>query len=273
MAIIPMTVIASVDSWLLPQSEYPLAPVRMNLNPNRDDDSELGPWVFSTGLHIVTAKSRGGKSTFCASLVEGVTRDQICEAHFYYMFEEGAAGLPKPGKLREVSIGSEITEVTVPLFLEPTEFAEDLELLAAKRRILGPGSDTTPIVIVLDSISLPMRNYQLDQRAKEPAIEKSMQPSDISFCVWLSKFCRDRRIICLGVINYDLVPFANKLDAMSVGILDIGAYNRAIRHDRGTGRREEPLILPPDWVALGSEKMGYVAGSDKIGDSFHGLDY
>jgi len=231
----------------------------------------VGPeWKFATGLHLVTAPTKVGKTTFCAGLVAGLAQFYPSTVAFYYMFEANATAI-KAVKSTGSASGSEKSS---KIFRKARDFQTDLALFFR-------GVNANPLqkqedggLVVFDSLSLPMRSFQLVERADEPAIVQSMQPSDIEFCVWLGKWLSDRKLVGLGIVNSDLVPFIDKLDAQATGIVTVTAYNRASRHDRGSARKKLNMTLPKSWTKL-AEDAGFIPPYDvgsKLASSFSGVE-
>jgi len=103
----------------------------------------------------------------------------------------------------------------------------------------------TPALLVIDSLSIPMRTYgaSVDTRMKgtpggdnkttkwveeksrrgEPTMPGGLQPSDISFCEQMEAIALASNTVIIGIVNFDLVPFVDKLEAVVEGFVSIEA--------------------------------------------------
>lgn len=104
-----------------------------------------------------------------------------------------------------------------------------------------------PQVLVLDSVTLPMRAYCSDviyangspTRSGEPTMPQGLQPSDIAFCVRMQQVAVRSHLAIIGIVNSDLVPFADKLEAVCEGAVEVdgpGVMRIRSRRDRSFQR-------------------------------------
>jgi len=107
-------------------------------------------------------------------------------------------------------------------------------------------SPASPAVLVIDSVSLPLRQFAANKvwnnqskswtksRSGEATMSGGMQPSDISFCVDFEALAIRHNIVIFGIVNDDLVPFADQLEGMTEGIVSIVAPGVVATRNRNT---------------------------------------
>jgi len=136
----------------------------------------------------------------------------------------------------------------------------DLAKIAAEKFIdkLDP-KGAEPSFLVIDSLSIPMRSYGANvekrlqgeegekgsknakwvaekSRRGEPTMPGGLQPSDISFCEQMEALAVANNIIIVGVVNFDLVPFVDKLEAVVEGFMSIESAGVMAYRQRATRR-------------------------------------
>jgi len=126
------------------------------------------------------------------------------------------------------------------------EAAWDSHRLGAWFRYLN--KSRAPSMLFVDSVSLPMRAYAAglatkigDQptRQGEATMSGGLQPSDIAFCGAMQQMAVKANIVLVGLVNNDLVPFADKLEGVTEGAIEVdgaGVCRIRSRRDRSFRR-------------------------------------
>lgn len=120
-----------------------------------------------------------------------------------------------------------------------------------------------PQVLIFDSVTLPMRAYAAGQdsdgipsRSGEPTMPQGLQPSDIAFCVRMQQIASQSHTAIIGIVNSDLVPFADKLEAVCEGTIEVdGPCVMRIRSRRDRSFKRVDLS---DWKANAAAYLNYV---------------
>jgi len=206
------------------------------------------------GFYLCVGGTGGGKSTTAASLAAAALRKGYSTA-LMYVYEARGPELPDAAgfydnvhtlvtgeDLRTKDDQAAAASISVAMQgLVPAQLAANTGTASffdevkkaykasAVRRVSGqkaPALEERARMLVVDSISLPLRAYgPWDQeneghsRKGEATMPLGMQPSDIAFVTKMEALAVAARLVIIGTVNEDLVPFSDKLEAMSEGII------------------------------------------------------
>jgi len=259
-------------------------------------DAENQEHALPAGFYLVTGSTGAGKSINMAALLSWIYVTQALDG----------SGLPAIRKLVQYSY---LYEARGPQFSEE-ELAPD-KFLANVREAFGIEATTRPMkegvgvyaadafksrlrldafasavandkattrVWVVDSISLPLRAHSRGTdkatagRKGEATMAGGLQPSDVDFVVAMEAIALDLNIAILGIINTDLVPFSDKLEGVTEGLISVegpGVFRYRQRSDRKTTFARLPrraldmgaefLHYPPEQVSDIFDLVGYIA--------------
>lgn len=186
-------------------------------------DDVLG-LTFSAGFYVGSGATGSGKSVTSVALLHHLLKQGV-PVGYLYLHEARAIAGPLTEAAGKDAYDNDVVNVQpVSAFLRTLINAklEDYSVwtpygLASWAQAAASGKFT---VLVIDSVTLSMRSYasnELEGRSGEPTMEGGLQPSDIEFCIKLQEYAADRAIMLIGLVNDDLVPFADKLEGVTEG--------------------------------------------------------
>lgn len=172
----------------------------------------------SCGLYIATGATASGKSVTAAAFARSCARAGVNSGYLYAFEARQTLGAFQRRVEGDVVVSVSPGEFA---YLIPKLTAAEWKVYDLDRWYNGLGN---PSILVIDSMTLPMRAYAADVvkgRAGEPTMSQGMQPSDIAFCERMQAWAVERKLVIIGVVNYDLVPFADKLEGIVEGIFKV----------------------------------------------------
>lgn len=194
--------------------------------------SESQEAIMPAGFYLLSGGTGGGKSITAAAIALAASTHGVPTRYVYCYEARTPAGAV-------VTDGASYASMENPFFSEQTKSADsDLRMTKFTDYLpdaLGFMSDTGVGVVVIDSIALPLRAYRSRDRQNMATMKEGLQPMDIAFVVAMEQFAVSRNLAIIGVVNDDLVPFANKLEGMAEGVIIVhspGRFSMRTRYDR-----------------------------------------
>jgi hypothetical protein len=77
------------------------------------------------------------------------------------------------------------------------------------------------------------------------------------FVEHLNNLAESKSIVMFGVINTDLVPFADKLEGSTQGVIEVSSIKSFVKRDRATGRITESYSVSEKAYQAALDIMGY----------------
>jgi hypothetical protein len=214
---------------------------------------------WATGLYLVVAPKLQGKSLITRGICHEAAR-RLKNVGILSMFEPGAAPVPA---------GQSTQGEDTALFAKPdnflgyaiSEYAAGDDL-AKWLKFTGYKPDPNePALLLMDSISDPMRAFApLERRNQAPAAE-GMFPADQSFVKTLDTRLIQLNIVGIGTLNEDLVPFAALLEGACQGMVRVIDRLTFEKKERATGRLPSTYSVSSDSAEAALALMHY---PDKI---------
>lgn len=281
-----------ISSGVFMSSASSTRPVRSALMKAKMGESQIS---LSTGLHLAHAPAGGGKSLLCASIVSLMTRakEKGVTSHngiiirpnatfnvgFLYAYEDGSPTYRERSSISVATTEGEATDKAdaAPYFSDPQSFHVDvfdyLSVAVQDARMDVDPKDTSlitssgyPVLVVIDSVGAAMRAYRPELRSKSGTMKEGMSPVDLMWCTKISSLCQQKNIIMIGIVNDELVPFADKLDGVVKGIIAVSSPYSATIQDRASGRAPVMYAADKADVSAAAAWMRYpAAASDSTG--------
>jgi len=266
----------------LPKTEGTLPFGLVGAGPLRAPALVIEEHYFTAGLYIAYGVTGSGKSVTTASVAALASRAGYNGA-FLYMYEaRQPSGFLTETASTDGSLVPRPPDEWLDAFLkEWPQHCKDAnpygmkpfwdtlpELDPTLGRVVAdiPGTDYKPGpgrklgLIVLDSITIPLRMYKADKkegRRGEPTMQGGLQPSDVAFVVSLNQFALKNGVVIIGVVNLDLVPFAPKLEAMCEGLIEVSKPGTIKMRNRFY-RNFKEIAIPEDVMnQVGNDIFGY----------------
>jgi hypothetical protein len=211
---------------------------------------------WATGLYLITAPKLRGKSVATRGVAHAAATTGIRQVGVLYHFESGAEDYTLPTEGGEQKL----------IFREPSRYMTVDGIGELDTFIKNTGYEVLlshPGLLVLDSISDPMRSFMPTERRNQGSAKEGMQPADQIFVKTLDKWAMQRNLVVLGVVNEDLVPFVSLLEGACQGMVIPISVSSFTKKDRATGRIDETYDLPEESVAAGIALMRYPALREK----------
>jgi len=217
------------------------------------------------GFYLVTGSTGAGKSINMAALAAHIFLNSKVDmpARYVYMYEARGPDLSAGdlGPANWIRLFSAILGITK----DDTKFGAGSEtnasVLATRLKLnafVGKLGDGEPRLLVLDSLSLPMRAHSrnADGRKGESTMSGGLQPSDVDFTVAMEAMAVAKNLVILGIVNNDLVPFVDKLEGVTEGLVSVEGPGM-LRYRQRSDRKLTYCELPKRAVDLGAEFLHY----------------
>lgn len=252
---------------------------------------------FASGLYLAPARTGAGKTLNSIALSIALKDVADVDVAYHYVFEarsispaksdrpedaEEAAGRAASASVkgmvsimaamkRAAAQSSEPNPVAelmgdpgverVAMFKDPSRLLSDLKFIYGSRT---PQSKLT--FVVIDSLTLAIKQSYPMERSGSAAGEKGSQPADIKFIFELSRFCLTHNLICLGLVNSELVQFTNILEGVCEGQLNLLGAGQFQKRDR-ISRQWQNVTIAPAYFKQALNVLGYTGtGSANDGE-------
>lgn len=243
---------------------------------------------FACGLYLSPAATGAGKTLNAVALTLAMKDTTEAETAYHYVYEarsiaparsdrpespeeaaERAASAQAKGLLSIISamkrasmtsapsdssaselMGETVTD-TVKVFKDPSRLLSDLQFIYGRRT-----SASKLAFVVIDSLTLAIKQSYPLERSGSAAGEKGSQPADIKFIFELSRFCLTHNLVCLGLVNSELVQFTHILEGVCEGQIQIQGAGNLRKRDR-IYREWQALVVPDQYFSEALEVLGY----------------
>jgi len=232
--------------------------------------TENGTCLLPAGFHLVTGGTGSGKTVTSVALTI-LAKTQDYPSLYIYQWEARASLNKEVNPISALALNLPKRLQDAFTHKNPTKdkpigrFMDEVRVAASRSGTAG--------LLVIDSVSLPMRMYTGDDplsRSGQATMKEGMQPMDITFVEKMEALAIDNDIAILGLVNADLVPFASKLEGITEGIIDILPNGRANQRNR-TVRRMTEFTVGKDARKIAAEWLGYRGfDADNTGSSIPG---
>jgi len=213
--------------------------------------------AISAGLYVGVGGTGVGKSVTAAALCHYLV-GQGKAAGYLYCFEarQTRGFLQDEFASSDTGVGGKLVARGLSTFIEtmrehsPDKFASAAWHDYGLTRFWASAKQNKMGVLIIDSMTMPMRAHVIDRergRSGEPTMQQGLQPSDIDFCEKMQSWAVDNNVAVIGLVNYDLVPFADKLEGVIEGMVKVTGAGRFELRNRET-RRKESVVLPKESV-------------------------
>jgi len=217
------------------------------------------------GFYLVTGSTGAGKSINMAALAAHIFLNSKVDmpARYVYMYEARGPDLSagELGPANWIRLFSAILGITKDDTIFGSGPNTNASVLADRLKLnafVGKLGDGEPRLLVLDSLSLPMRAHSrnADGRKGESTMSGGLQPSDVDFTVAMEAMAVAKNLVILGIVNNDLVPFVDKLEGVTEGLVSVEGPGM-IRYRQRSDRKLTFCELPKRAVDLGAEFLHY----------------
>lgn len=154
--------------------------------------------------------------------------------------------------------------------------------------------NSDPSLLVIDSLSIPMRQYgstietiikgeagdksgegryvEVRTRRGEATMTGGFQPSDIQFCVEMERIALNTNTVILGIVNFDLVPFTDKLEGVTEGFVSIERPG-LITYRQRKSRRPSRYVIPKKYIDIAAVYLNYDDPKNFNASSWTGFEF